>query len=564
MKDLILKHVLKNAIDFGGQANPKAVLGRILSEEPSLKKDVPKLLKEIEAVVAGIGKLSVEEQKAKLKLIDSGLLKEKKEKKKEKGLPELPGAKMGKVVTRIPPEPSKYNHLGHALSFLMNYLYAKKYKGKCILRFEDTNPEKAAQEYVEAMKEDVLEYLGIKPDKTVFVSDNMEKFYALAEQLIKKEEAYVCFCSREKMQDLRHKGSGCECREVDAKKNLDEWKKMLKGEYDEGKATLRLKIDMAAKNQVLRDPVIFRIVLAPHYRQKNKYKVWPMYDFENAVEEHFCGVTHILRSNEFGKMRGELQDYIKKIFGFEKQVIVEYGRFNIKGKLTQGREIRELIETKKVSGWDDPRLITLKALKRRGIVKEAYYELINEVGLTPSQTNLDFGVLAAINRKILDPKVNRYFFIQLKKKIKVKGAPEQIAEVPLHQDFRKRGYRKFKTGEDFFIAAKDLAGLSKGKLHRLMDCLNFTFDGKNFKFHSLDYEDFKNAPNKGIIIHWLPAEAKTVNVEIVMDDNSKLKGIGEAGLLDLKVGEVIQFERAFFARLDKKGKDKLEFWYLHK
>ncbi|MCK4589380.1 MAG: glutamate--tRNA ligase [Nanoarchaeota archaeon] len=563
MKDLILKHTLKNAIDFGGKANPGAVLGRVLSENPALKKDIAALRKDIEIVIKGISKLTLDEQKEKLKSLDPSLLKVKKKKKKKKSLPELPGAKMGKVVTRIPPEPSKYNHLGHALSFLMNYMYAKKYKGKCVLRFEDTNPDKAEQEYVDAMKEDVLEYLGIKPSETVFVSDDMDKFYSLAEKLIKDKKAYVCFCEREKMQELRHKGSGCDCRGVSAKKNLEEWKKMLVGKFKEGKATLRLKIDMSAKNQVLRDPVIFRIALTPHYRQKKKYKVWPLYDFENAVEDSICGVTHILRSNEFGRMRGELQDYIKEILGFEKQVVVEYGRFNIKGKLTKGREIRELIEKKKVSGWDDPRLITLKALKRRGIVKEAYYELLNEVGITPSETNLDFGVLAAINRRILDPQVNRYFFIQLKKKIKIKGAPKLESKVPLHPDFKKRGFRKFKTGEDFYIAAKDLARLSSGKVHRLMDCVNFEVDKGGFKFHSKDYEEFKKAVNKGIIIHWLPVSEKAVKVEVVMDDYSRLKGIGESGLRNLKVGDVIQFERAFFAKLDKKSKDKFEFWYLH-
>jgi glutamyl-tRNA synthetase len=559
MKDLILKYALQNAVRYNGKANPGAVIGKILSANPDAKSKMNEIKKEVDIAVKEVNSMSIEEQTEKLnQLAPELLVKKKKEVRKE--LPDLPGAKDGEVVTRIPPEPSKYNHLGHALSFLINYMYAKKYHGKCILRFEDTNPEKAEQEYVDAMKSDVLEYLDIKPDKTVFVSDDMDVFYDLAEKLIKDKKAYVCFCERETMQELRHKGRGCECRGFELKRNLEEWKNMLSCEYKEGKAVLRLKIDMKAANQVLRDPVIFRIVETPHYRQKDKYCVWPLYDFENAVEENLCGITHILRSNEFGKMRAELQDFIKDSLKFKKQVIIEYGRFNIKGKLTQGREIRKLIEEKKVNGWDDPRLITLKALKRRGIVKEAYYELVHEVGLTPNQTNLDFGVLATINRRILDPKAHRYFFIPDPVSITITDAPEQKVELDLHPD-NAHGGRKFNTKDEFFITAKDFKEIKANKLIRLMDCLNFKKVKNKFTFVSVDYKDFKEKGDK--IIHWLPV-GDVVNVEVVMDDASVVKGFGEKTLENLKEGEVVQLERFGFCRLDKKGKEKLVFWFTHK
>jgi len=471
LKEIILKYALQNAVKFNGKANPGAIIGKLLKEDSGLKSKIKELSKDIQKTVKDVNKLSLDEQKAKLKKIAPEMLEKKKAEKR--GLPELKNAVMGKVVTRIPPEPSKYNHIGHALSFLLNYLYAKKYKGKSVLRFEDTNPTASKQEYVDAMKKDVLEYLNIKPDKTVYVSDDMPRFYKLAEDLIKRNEAYVCFCKREKMQDLRHKGLPCECRNNAAEKNLEEWKKMLSRKYDEGKCVLRLKIDLKSGNHVMRDPVIFRIIYAEHYRQKNKYCVWPMYDFENAVEEEFCGITHILRSSEFGNMRIELQDYIKDLFGFKKQEVIQYGRFNVAGSITQGREIRQLIADKKVIGWDDPRLVTLRALKRRGIVPEMFYELALKVGLSKTPTNIDWTVISSINRKILDAKANRYFFIHDPKEITIKDAPEMQINIKLHPEHDERGTRNLKTNEKFYISEKDFKELKEGELYRLMHAFNF-------------------------------------------------------------------------------------------
>ncbi len=554
-KDLILKYALQNAVNFKGKANPGAVIGKVLAESKSDPKEVAI---EVNKIIKEVNSMKLEDQITKLKSLDPKLLEKKKAEKKD--LPELEGAKPGKVVTRIPPEPSKYNHIGHALSFLINYIYAKRYKGKAILRFEDTNPAKAEQEYVDAMKKDVLKYLDIKPDKIVFVSDDMPKFYKLAEQTIKENKSYVCFCNRDTMQDLRHKGEECSCRTKDQKTNLKDWKDMLTGKYKEGEATLRLKIDMQADNQVMRDPVIMRICTIKHYRQKNKYKVWPMYDFENAVEEHFCGITHILRSNEFGTMRAELQEYIKDLFSFKKQIIRDYGRFNITGATTQGREIRELIEQKKVSGWDDPRLVTLKALKRRGIIKEAYYELVKEVGLSPSPSNIDFTRIAAINRRLLDPKAYRYFFVKDPIKIKVENAPSKKVELDLHPE-NKKGGRKFQTEDEFLITKEDFNKIQSGKLIRLMEVLNFTKKRNKLIYDSNDVETYRK--NGTAIIHWLTPK-DTINIEVLMDDGKLIQGLGEKTLSQVKEGEVIQFERFGFCRLDKKTKDKLTFWFTHR
>ncbi|MBS3157891.1 glutamate--tRNA ligase, partial [Candidatus Woesearchaeota archaeon] len=518
--------------------------------------------------IAEISKLSVEEQLAKLQEIAPELLEKKEKKKRE--LPELPGAVEGKIkdfVTRIPPEPSKYAHIGHALSFLLNYMYAKKYNGRCIMRFEDTNPETCKQEYVDAMIEDVTKYLEIKPDRIFKVSEDMDKFYEFGEKLVASGNAFVCFCARENMQELRHNGKECACRKKKTSENLEAWHEMLAGNYEDGVCVLRLKGDMEALNHVMRDPVLFRISRQKHYSLGEKYFVWPMYDFENAVEDSLSNTTHILRSNEFGSMRVELQDYIKKLLGFSNQINVEYGRFAINGTTTKGREIRDLIEKKEVAGWDDPRLVTLKAMKRRGFLKETFYELAVEVGLTPSPTNLDWSIVESVNRKFLDPVVHRHFFVEDPVEIKIENAPNQEVELNLHPE-NKKGGRKFSTHDLFYVAKKDFEELNVPGLYRLMDCANFTNDKKSgnneidgnlnntFLYHSHEYEQYKNdekSMNKKIM-HWLPADdenkKKLFDVEVLMSDGSIKTGFGEESLKHVKVGEIIQFERFGFCKLE--------------
>ena len=563
MKELVLKYALQNAVKFNGKADPGALIGKVLGENPELKNKLNEIKKEIMSIVEEVNSMKPEEQLKKLQKLAPELLEEKKVEKKE--LKELPGAEIGKIVTRMPPEPSKYLHLGHALTFLINYMYAEKYQGKCVLRFEDCNPEKVTQEFIDADLDDIQNYLGIKPSSIVYVSDHMDKFYEYAEQLITEGKAYMCFCDREKMQDLRHKGKECDCRKKTPKINKQEWENMLKKKYQEGECTLRLKIDMKATNQVLRDPVIFRINYAKHYKYGNKYHVWPLYDFYNAIEEHLCGVNYVLRSNEFGTMRTELQNHIRELFGMKNPKEKQYGRFNINDKTTQGREVRELIEKGEVNGWDDPRLVTLKALKRRGIEREVYYELIKEVGLTPTQTNLDFTVVAAINRRILDKKSNRYFVLIDTEKIKVDNAPKRKVKLPLHPEDEKRGYRTMDTESEFYITKEDLKELkTENKLHRLMDCMNLEYKNDKFVYHSQDHDTYKNSKNKGKIINYLPVSKDLVKCTIMMDDATVVEAIAEPDTKNVKVDDKIQAERFAFLRLDSITKGKYNFWFTHK
>lgn len=540
----IEKFALQNAVKFNGKANPGAVLGQLFAEDPSLKQQVKELSKKVQAIIKEVNALSIEEQKKRLQKIAPQLLEEKKEKKKRE-LPDLAHVH-GTVVTRIPPEPSKYLHLGHAMSFLINYMYAKKYSGKCVLRLDDTNPEKAKKEYYDSLHEDLL-WLRIAPDKTIIASQEMETFYKYAEVLIKKERAYVCACDKEKVSEYRTHAKICEHRTQTPEKNMALWKEMLARKYTAGEVTLRLVGEIDATNAVMRDPILFRIVKAPHTLTKEKYSVWPTYDFETVVGEEITGVTHILRSNEFGDMRIELQDYIKDLLGFKKQEILQYGRITVHGFETQGRVIREKIEKGEVEGWDDPRLMTLKALRRRGIMPETFYELVLEVGLSPTATNLDWSVIASLNRKIIDPTTKRYFFVKNPKKIKVENTLK-IAQAPLHPEHKEMGFKTIHFDDEFYVQDE----IEKGKVYRFMHLFNF----KDNRFVSEKHDPELKAK----IIHCVPVK-DAIDVHVLMADGSFTKGKAEKAVKDIKEGEIIQFERSFFCRLE--DKEKMQFIYTH-
>lgn len=557
--NLVLKYVLKNSLDFGSVRNT-VVLGLILRENPELKNDVPKLMQEINSIIQEVSVLSKEEIKSRLEKSFPELLVEKKEESLGPLKP-LPNAEMGKVVTRLAPEPSKYNHIGHALVFLIQYLYAKMYKGKCILRFDDTNPEKSTQEYYQAMIED-LSWLGIKWDKELLASDDNPRLYQMAEKLIQQNQAYVCSCSQETIKKNRELMEPCKCRSQQTEKNLLIWKEMLARKFKEGEMILRLKGDMASHNGVMRDPVIFRICYAPHFRQELKYCVWPMYDFENPVEDALDNVTHVIRSKEF-ELRAELHLYIQKLLGLKSPTVTEIGRYNITGAETQGRVIREMIQSRKVMGWDDPRLVTIKALRRRGFIPEMFKELAQTVGLSKSGGHIDPMVLASANRSLIDGKVNRYFLVIDPIKIKIIDAPEKDVEIDLHPKFVERGKRHLHPKGEVYLSKKDSDSLEPGKIHRLMDYCNFKIEKGKYHFVSEDYEDYKSSANKGLIIHWLPVQ-ETIKCSVLMDDAILIKGLGEKTMQNLKVNDLVQLEREFYARVDEKSKDELKFWYLHK
>ncbi len=545
MKDLskeIMAYALQNAIEYG-KANAGKVLPKLF-QHGLKKEDIKQVMPLINEAVKKINSMKEDERKKAFEDFEK-VVKHREE--KEKDLMELPNIR-GKPVFRLAPEPSKYLHIGHALTYLLNYLYAKRYKGKCKLRFEDCNPEKVNEEYVKSNLDDIKDYLGIKVDSVRYVSDDMKKMYSYAEKIIKAGKAYVCHCSQEELRKNRAEGVECGCRQLPPKIQIFRWKDMFKEK--EGDAVLRIKGDMQSKNFVMRDSVIFRIIDKKHFRQGNKYRIWPMYDFYNPIEDSLMGVTHILRSNEFD-LRVELQDYIKELLKLKKQTIVQYGRFNVIDATTKGREIRELVGSGEYIGWDDPRLVTLKALRRRGITREAYYELAKQLGLSKNQANLDFNLIASINRKIIDKKADRHFFVKNPVELTVENNPGiKYAEMPVHPDRDEKRRIELKK---LYISGEDFEKY-RGTEVRLLHLFNVNLNGdKSAKVTSIDNKDIDK-------IQWV---SNNVMSRILMPDGKWTEGIAESGIKNVKKDEVIQFERFGFCRLDKKNKDFYEFWFAH-
>jgi glutamyl-tRNA synthetase len=556
LKTAIRKYALQNAVKYRGKANPGAVIGKVLAENPELRQEAKEISNEALKIVKEINKLSLERQEKKLQETAPELL-EKKE-AVEKDIFGFLGIREGqKVVTAFPPEPSKYPHIGHAKAIIVNYELAKRHNGTFYLRFEDTNPELADEEFYK-IHMDNYNWLGIRPDKTDYASDFMEEFYKYAEKLINENHAYVCSCKQEAIKENRQKGTECEHRYQQLAKNLELWNEMPKAKA--GKYVLRLKGHMQSPNSVLRDPVIFRIIDESHPRKKKKYRVWPNYDFESAIMDGIEGITHRLRSKEF-ELRNELQRLIQTMAGFRETQIYEFARFNLEGVESSGRIIREKVQKKQLIGWDDPSLTTIVALRRRGFLPEAIKEFVLSTGLTKTEAVLTWDDLIVHNRRLLDAKCSRYFFVEAPKEVKIENAPEQICELKFHPDIREKGSRKLKAKDRFYVAVKDYREFKDGKLARLMDCLNFVKKKSKFVFDSKDYEKYRQKGDK--IIHWLPVQKDLVKVEVLMPDKKIAKGLAEPMAKNLKIGDIVQFTRFGFCKLDSKKADKLMFWYTH-
>ncbi len=580
MHALIRKYVLKNAFDFQGKANSKVVLGAVLKEKPELKSDIPKLLKEIETAVKEVEKLSAEKIRKELEKNAPELLQLKQEAPRE-GLKPLAQAEQGKVVVRIAPSPSGPLHIGHAYGVLINDEYARMYKGKIFLRIEDTNPENIYPPAYEQIERDVQWLTGNNLGRVDIQSDRLGTYYDAAEKLVQLGRAYVCTCNADAWREEKNAGKACSCRELPVKEQQVRYAKMFNG-YAEGEAVLRLKTDIQHPNPAMRDFGIMRIVEHIHPKKGKEQRVWPLMVFSVAIDDHELGITHVLNGKDHAD-NAKKEAMIMDIFGWKIPQYQHWGRINFEGFHLSTSDTRRAIEQGEYKGWDDIRLPFLPALRRRGYQPEAFRKFAKEMGLSLSDKHVSgeefWKMINAFNREVIEKQANRYFFIEKPMKITLEGAPKREVQLDLHPDFPQRGKRIFSVSKTFWIAEADLRMLAEGYLHRLMDCCNFVVEGKSFRYVQGTYDDYKNAAERGRIIHWLPLD-QTVPVSLLMEKGQLIEGLGEETLLRLSEGSIIQFERQYFVRVDKKehfaksersesfGKEKeknlIRCWYLHK
>ncbi len=558
LKKEIRKMSLQNAFEHGGQTQDKIILGKILGIKPEFRTKVKEITGDISEIVSRVNQLSSEEQKKEIEENFPEILIPKEKIEEREGLPELEGAEQGKVVTRFPPEPNGYPHIGHAKAVIINSEYAKMYGGKFILRMDDTNPEAERMEYHAAIKVG-LEWLGVKFDTIKSTSDDMELFYEKGMELINSGKAYVCTCNRDNISKNRRERKPCKCSMEDVEKNNKNWEKM-QVKFKPGDAIVRFRGDMKADNAVMRDPVLFRIIDEKHYTLGEKYRIWPSYDFAVAIEDSIDGITHAFRSKEF-ELRKELIDAILDALNMRKPYQGFFSRLEFKGMPISKRIIKPLIEEGKVSWYDDPRLPTLEALRRRGIKPEAIKKFILSLGFTKANTLAPFDALEAFNRKFVDSESIRLFMVSNAKKLTVKNLSISSIEIPNHPT-NDLGKRKIEIDNNFYISGDDAQNIKQGMQVRLLGLGNvsITKDGAEFEGEFIGEGEIANI----LKIQWVPQktahEIKMIIPKVLFNGEEfneksleELDVYTEPHYLQLKEGDEIQFVRFGYCRKDSQN-----------
>ena len=366
------------------------------------------------------------------------------------------------VMTRFPPEPNGYLHIGHAKAILLNYGLAQEYHGKFNLRFDDTNPTKEKVEFVESIKEDVL-WLGADfEDRLYFASDYFEQMYEAAVTLIKKGKAYVCDLSAEEIREyrgtLKEPGKESPYRNRSVEENLDLFERMRNGEFKDGEKVLRAKIDMASGNMNMRDPVIYRVAHMHHHNTGDKWCIYPMYDFAHPIEDAIEGVTHSICTLEFEDHR-PLYDWVVREVGFEQPPRqIEFAKMYLTNVITGKRYIKKLVEEGIVDGWDDPRLVSIAALRRRGFTPESIRNFIELAGISKAQSSVDYAMLEFCIRDDLKLKKSRMMAVLDPVKVIITNYPEgqiEYLDVENNKENEALGIRQVAFGREIYIERDD-------------------------------------------------------------------------------------------------------------
>jgi glutaminyl-tRNA synthetase len=379
-----------------------------------------------------------------------------------------------KIHTRFPPEPNGYLHIGSAKAIWINAMTAKKYGGLFNLRYDDTNPSKEDNEYVESIYED-LKWLGCEPSGGIFYgSDYFDACYEFAVKLIKEGKAFVCDLTAEEMRQYRgtltEPGKNSPYRDRSVEENLDLFERMKNGEFADGTKTLRAKIDMASSNINLRDPAIYRIVHVDHHRQGNKWCIYPLYDYAHPIQDALEGITHSLCSIEFENHR-PLYDWVIENIGFEKRPHQwEFARLNVTHTVMSKRYLRQLVETGLVDGWDDPRMPTLCGLRRRGYTPAAIFDFVARAGVAKSYSVVDYELLEHCIREELNETAPRRISVLHPIKVVVTNYPEdkvEYFEVANNPAKPEAGTRKIAFTRELYIDADDFAEVPPPKFFRM-------------------------------------------------------------------------------------------------
>lgn len=386
---------------------------------------------------------------------------------------DLESGKHKEIITRFPPEPNGYLHIGHAKSILLNFGLAEEFKGKTNLRFDDTNPVKEDTEYVESIKADV-EWLGVKWSELLFASDYFEEMYNRAVLLIKKGKAYVCDLTPEEAKEYRgnltEPGKNSPYRDRSVEENLDLFERMRNGEFADGEKVLRAKIDMSSPNMNMRDPIIYRIAHASHHNTGDKWCIYPMYDFAHPIEDALEGITHSICTLEFEAHR-PLYDWVVEECEMEaKPRQIEFARLNMTNTVMSKRKLKQLVDEAVVDGWDDPRMPTISGLRRRGYTPEAIRNFCREIGVAKADSVIDSQMLDFFLREDLQPKAPLRMAVLKPIKLVITNYPEgqsELLEIENNAKDPEKGTRMVPFSRELYIEEEDFMENPVPKYFRL-------------------------------------------------------------------------------------------------
>ena len=507
----------------------------------------------------------------------------------------------GRVHTRFPPEPNGYLHIGHAKSICLNFEISKKYNGKCNLRFDDTNPEKENEEYIESIKEDVS-WLGYKWDEIHFASDYFNDLYNFAIKLIQNDKAYIDSSSYENIKKergtLKEPGKNSKDRERSKDESLKIFKEMREGLHEEGSYVLRLKINMASSNLNMRDPVIYRIKKTKHHRTGDEWCIYPLYDFTHCISDAIENITHSLCTLEFEDHRDLYNWVIKEIDHPNHPQQIEFARLALEHNIMSKRKLVELVDKKFVSGWDDPRMPTISGLRRRGYTPNSIKDFCNRIGITKKNSSIEMGVLENTIREELNLSAGRIMGVLDPLKITITNYSEneqEIIKAPVNPNIDD-STRDITISKEIYIEKTDFMEkpeknyfrLSPGKEVRLRHAFNITCnkvlksnDGEIIGLectYDPKSRDMKKGNKVKGMIHWVNAnDCLDVKVNIYdrlfLDKNPKdLKNFNEKSLIikknakiesNLKIENLsirYQFERiGYFIRDSKSSLDEISY-----
>lgn len=385
---------------------------------------------------------------------------------------DLESGRVDKVITRFPPEPNGYLHIGHAKSLCINFGMKEKYNGKCNLRYDDTNPSKEDVEYVNSIKADI-KWLGFEWDNELYASDYFEEMYECAVGLIKKGLAYVCDYNAEQIRQTRgtltEAGQNSPSRDRSVEENLLLFEQMRLGKFADGEKVLRAKIDMASPNMNMRDPVIYRILRANHHRTGDKWLIYPMYDFAHPLEDCFEGITHSICTLEFEDHR-PLYDWVKINCGYGcHPQQIEFARLGITRTIMSKRYLKKLVDEGKVSGWSDPRMPTLSGMRERGYPAQAIRKFCEAVGVSKSNSEVEVGMLEHFVRDYLNENADRRMVVKNPIKLTVANVQEsELYDIENNPNKETITTRKVSFGKNLYIEADDFAVVPPPKFKRLV------------------------------------------------------------------------------------------------